>query len=1291
MKAIRFGAYSHSGLRALASFSLMAAIACGGVAGCGGGTSTSNPADGGDAGDGSEQAGDAVASDSAEEPGEDASEDAPSDGGTEASDGGSSDAPTDAVTDGNATGDSPSEATETTDAPGDDAGDAPSEGSTVGSIDAAGSDSGADATLSPSAVFATTTIDAGAGNCGSATGVTATFSVQNAGTAPLTVTATIGGTVFSASPTMLNVAAGTSGMITITAVVPASATAGSAISGSMAVTTNDPAHATAAIPLSVTPTGATLAWAQSSLTTANFGVQPENQAAAPIALTLANTGNAGATVAFGTPTDPQFSLSQTTGTSGSIGAGGTLGLTAGFTPNTTTLSNATSSFTVTGVVCGTSLTSLSFSGQGGVGDVTGWPTGTVDFQGNPCGGAAAPTQSFTLSNSGGIAAHITSVTFASYPGYTSSAAAGATIPAGGTLKVTLGAPAIPYPSAVPGNYGATVTYTTDVAGDTPHQVTLTEHALGAILAYDTTATLNFGNFNSVPANTSANQTFNVVNSGNAISSVTLSAASPFSLAPTGPFNLSGTSNQSETATFAPLTYGTFSSAVHVIGTNLCQPAPADLPLTGTGQAGGISLSTQSLGFTVNCGATAATQQIVITNTGNTTMTWNAQLPNGTATDSLYSFAPATAMVAAGLTSTITVTPAAMPQYPTSTSPSSFADTITITTDIPNDTGHPVALSETPLGDVLSVQPTSLPFGSIPISTSAPAQTFVVVNGANTGSPTANVTLTPSDPTDFPMSATTATAAPQGQSSAISVQFNAPATPAAYTSNIDLSTTDVLCAPLPANPAVTATGTATQAGPVITPSALNFQLVNCGSAASPAQIVAGNSGTQSYTITSLVLGKGASSYFTVAMVPASGIVTTTGSVTITVTPLAIPSTHTPLPDSTTFSDVLTINTNANVTNPNTQVPLTMGAQGIIITNNLASANWAFGTVNFGSTGFYNNLITNSGNEAAQVTLTGTNYPSIFGLQGQPVSVPNGSVTLSGTFTPPSGTGTWADDATLTVAAPSGSVFCEPLPTSWQTPSISLSGTAGNSPVVSISPTSLPFPSANCGGTTPVGQGVTITNNGSASQAFTAVLGSTGTATGTYYSITSATPNPVPGNGTSTVTVTPTVNMAAGAGAAVGSSPYNDELIITVGATQYDVPITMTVNGVVLSLNNGLGDGVTGSTGTAGSCVRFSYDYYAQVNGTTPGASYSPAVTNSGNVSGAVTAAFSGWSAGDFTSTPTSATINAGASQTFSLADGDPGAALLCNGLRGWYSGTMTFSSPKSCNAPVTVSIAGHYAP
>jgi hypothetical protein len=1251
----RLGVSKTGSVSILACFSLMTALACGGLAGCGSSNATSPPGE--DAGDGGE-GGDAQEEMSpTPEAGPDAPKDSPS-----TQDVVTQDVVTeDVVTQDVVTHDSP------VDSPVDAPKDAPGDGCT-GAV----------------AAFSTSTIDEGAGNCGASAGVTHSFDIQNTGCANLTVTATIGGSVFSASPTSLTVAPGMTGTITVKAVVPASSTAGSALSGSMALTTNDPAHASATIPLSVTPTGATLAWSSSSPTAANFGTQPLNQAATAIGLTLQNTGNASASVAFGTPSNSQFSLSPTSAT---VAASGNSMLQAGFTPTTTTASTATSTFTVTGPVCGTSVSSLSFSGQGGTGSVTGWPTATEDFGGGACNGPAPAAQTFTLTNKGSLDAHITAITFAGYMGYTTNATVGEAIPAnGGTIVVSISAPAIPFPSAVPGNYAASVTFTTDVAGDSPHQINLTEHAVGAILAWDTSATTNFGNFGTVPAGTNANQAFAVVNSGNATSSVTLAANTPFSVLP-ATFNVSGGSNQSDVATFSPQTFGPFTSPLVMSGTNLCQAVPAALNLTGTGQAGGLGLSSQSLQFTVNCGATATAQTITLTNNGNASFNWNAQLPNGTATDSLYTFSPASGNIAAGGTATITVSPALVPQYPANTNPSAFADTITITTDIPNDTAHPVALNETPLGDILSVKPTSLDFGSIPVSTSSPAQTFVVLNGANAGTPSANVTITSSDGTDFPVNGgatATTTAAPGGQSAAISVQFNAPGTPKSYSSNIDLSTNDVLCAPLPMSPAVAAKGNATQAGPVYNPpSPLDFGLVNCGSTASPQQITAGNTGTQSYTITSLTLSKGASSPFTVSMSPASGVVDPGKTVTITVTPTGIPANepNNKVPDTGFWSDQLVVATNANVMPPNITYGLQMGAQGVIVTNDLTSANWSFGTVNFGSTGYFNVLIKNAGNMGAVGTLTGLNYPNIYGLQGQPTSIASGSsTTLSGTFTPPSGSGTWSDQGKLTIAPVTGAVFCEPLPASWQTPTINLLGSASNNPVITVSPNNIAFPAATCGGTVPSALSTTISNSGSATTYSSALQ------TGTYYTITSGASGSLPANGAATITVTPTVNLAQGSGTVPGTSPYNDVLIVTINSTTYYVPITMTVDGVVLSFTNN--SNFTWSGDVGGSCGVWNTGYSSEsISGIL--SSVSPDVQNTGNIAGTVSLAFSGVQASSFSSSPSSTSIGPGNSQTFSLTQLGPADTTCATSSD--FEGQMTFTAPNMCNPPLTIPVTGEFAP
>ena len=500
---------------------------------------------------------------------------------------------------------------------------------------------GAVIVTAPVAQFAVTPIAFGLADCGGAA-VTRQLAIQNTGTAPLIVNSSISGAAFSVSPTTaLILAPGQSGSLTLSATVPATAAAAATLSASLTVTTNDPTHASTAIALSATAHGGTIAWAAGSPTAANFGIAKVNQADSPIALSLTNTGNAPLGITAGAPSGSQFTV--TPSAAQSLAAGANLALTAGFTPTELSPSTATSQFAVTGAICGTSVNSLSFSGQGGQGDVTGWPSAALDFGLNPCGGAAPAGQSFTLHNAGAVVAHLSTVAFSGTVGYTTDAAAGASIPANGDLTIHVSAPAIPGTSAVPGTYGDTLTITTDVAGDTSHQVLVTEGARGAVLSWDTAATANFGAFGQVPVGTTANQGFNVVNAGNAAADVTIATQGPFSATPVS-FNVAADSLQTGSASFTPTTYGGASNPLSLATTSvICQPLPAALSLAGTGQQGGISLSTQSMSFTTACGATGTPATFTVTNSGNLPMTWTAALLQGAG--SAFTFAPATETVA----------------------------------------------------------------------------------------------------------------------------------------------------------------------------------------------------------------------------------------------------------------------------------------------------------------------------------------------------------------------------------------------------------------------------------------------------------------------------------------------------------------------------------------------------------------------------------------------------------------------------------------------------------------------
>ncbi len=1071
-----------------------------------------------------------------------------------------------------------------------------------------------------SATFAAGPINLGAAGCGGAA-VTSMFSISNGGTAPLSVTAATTGSAFAVSPTSLSVAPGGSGALVITGTVPGSATAGTALMGSLNLFTSDPAHANISVPLSVTPSGATVAFAPSSPTTAAFPSTGGGATATPIALTLVNTGNGPATVTVGTPSDPQFSLSEVP-SSGSLAPGATLTATAGFTPNvaTVTMAMATSTVTVSGATCGTSVSSISFSGDVAHADVAGWPTAPIDFGSAPCGGAAPPYKIIVLSNSGGGDAHFTSVVLSGAPGFSTGNMSGP-IPAGGSFAFSVLAPAVPTPSPLT-PITATLTIQTD-ADTSPHTITLTEEPQGAVLAFDTSPTPNFGSFGSVVLLQGATQNFNVTNMGNAAANVTLTATqtgggddagAPAVPADAGPdamleeeappppfvisnatFSIAASGSQSDSVTFSPTAANGESGTIAMSTTDvLCSPLPAAIPVSGVGIGGGPSVAPTSIAFSASCGgAAAAPQTFTVSNNGTVNLNWMMGAVTGSGS-AQYTVAavPPPGLLMPGGSSTVTVTPAAIPSPASDPAPSAFAAQIVITTDVPFDNPHVVSLSETALGDELSLSVQSFRFGQFPIGTTTLPQTFTVTNNANAGSPAANVSLAlqGSGASTYAVTPTSiSNLAPGGGVSGIeSVTFDPP-TAVSDPASIVLTTSDSLCTALPGP--IQLTGTGTQGIVSVSATTLAFGtdasdpagLVNCGATGLPNTFTVSNVGNQSFDVTALTLGMGTSSPFVLsgsgATLPAT--VGIGGSVTITVTPNAIPQAVANPNDPTPFTDTLTVTTDAVQDTPHA-VSLVMQARGAVIASTPLTTAWTFGTITQGSIGTFTSTIQNTGNAAASVALTGLAQPTIFGLQNNPTTVtPDGTTSIVGQFTPPSADGSWSDQATLVVTTPQA--FCEPLPATWTSPTITVSGASNSTAPVSYSGT-LSFPTTDCGSAAPGSQTVTLTNNTNQAYALTVGLNA-----GVFYAVSSSSmvdggSGILSANGTATIVVTPQT-VTPGPTTQAGSTPYADDLLVSLNTiapdagagalvTSFTIPISWTLNGAVLSLPQGLGPNTDG---------------------------------------------------------------------------------------------------------------------
>ncbi len=1096
----------------------------------------------------------------------------------------------------------------------------------------------------PKAIFASATIDLSRADCGGAA-VTADLKVTNGGAQTLSIgaaTSAQGNGPFSVSPSRVDIAPGASSTLTVSAAVTAQALAGVALSGSLALTTNDPDAPQASVPLSVTPFGATLAWATGGA--ANFGLAHLAQLDAPIGLSLVNRGNAPASVFVGSPSDPQFTLAPAGAVA--VGAGATLPLTADFLPALLGAVAATVPVTVSGPVCGAPLAPLTLSGSGGAGAISGWPTGLLDFGANPCGGLAGATQSFTLSNTGAFDVHLTGAIFSGGLGYLTDGAPGATIPAGGQLTVHVTPPSIPFPSPVPGLFADTLSITTDEPGDPVHLVSVTQAALGAILSLDTSANASFGAFGGIPLLASTLQGFTVRNTGNAPSTVSLAvgAGTPFSLA-TPSFILPAGGAQADAVSFAPVLMGAASSALSLAGTVLCQPPPAALPLVGVGQKGGLSLSLQSLSFAASCGSQAAPQSLSVSNTGNTVVHWTASLGRGLG--ALYSVSPASGTINPGDPPTLlTVTASAIAQYPAVLDPSAFADSLTVTTDVAGDAPHLVSLAETALGDVLSWSTGALDFGAVPLGTVSASQSFTLTNHASAGSAAANVSLASTSALAFPLSFTSAQIAAQSVSSELPVSFVPGAVAGILGGAIDIATTDPLCAPLPAP--LTVSGTGTIAKVIASVTSLAFGQVNCGSTAGAQTVVLSNAGDADFHVLGAALSLGA--FYTVSMSPANGTVKARGAstVTITVTPLGIPSVVPSVPALGTYSDSLTLTTDAAGDVPRV-IPLSMGARGVIVDNDLSTSSWGFGSVSLGQVGTFSTSLHNAGNAPVSIAVSGL-AGTVFSLASNPVleaSAP-GYATLSASFAPSVLTGLISATASLHVAPAAGAVLCQPLPRSWTDPVLSLVGDALSLPGLLV-PSALSFAPVVCGGLTTGSQALTVTNLAGVSTSFTASLEK-----GTYYKLSASTGS-VAGLGATTLTVTSNL-PSSGAGVLPGSAAYADRVVLTANGTTYYVPLTSTLEGAVLSVS------ATGTVNVKG------------VTGT------SMTLSNSGNL---VALAVPTLGSTSFLATPALETLLAGASGSATVSYLGTSSCLLGKS----QSTTLSFTAAGLCQPARVVSLVG----
>jgi hypothetical protein len=612
----------------------------------------------------------------------------------------------------------------------------------------------------PVAVVSATSLAFGLTNCGAS--AQQTFTVQNAGTANLQITLSSSGSWFSVSPASAMIAPGASAVVTVAASVPSTAAAAKTQPGKVAIATNAAGQAHIGVPLSATAQGVTLAY-PTPPNEVRFGATPPGTTV-PAALVLGNTGNYPATVLYGTPSNPAFTLnSGDPANTDSATPGGSITQSIDFAPTAKGTVTATVPLSLeSGTFCGNGVTSVKLSGAGVFGALSGWPTSYtlagegIDFGEVACG-ATGETQTFSLTNGSTKAVTIETATLSSDYAFSTDLTAGTVIPNNSSVLFEVTAPPIPYPSTPGATYTGTLTVTTNGASDAPHVLQLTEEARGAVLTVSGGS--SFGTFGSVTTGTTASQPFTILNSGTD-ATITLKAAdvppedvSPFGVTTTTIDSSSGLDEAQsfpDTLTFAPIATGSFSGTLTVTADALCQPAPGPISLSATGvssesadggeEDAGPALTASPTG-TLDFFSTCATlpgspitnlgspRTVTVTNTSGAPVTFTASV--GT---SFFSVAPAGSTLGAGQSIDLTVTPAVVNGYPPAGGIAN--DSLVIQSSGQTLT---VALEEDFAG--LYLPTNSIAFGSVSAGTSS-SQTVEIVDTQHDQLGASNITPDP---------------------------------------------------------------------------------------------------------------------------------------------------------------------------------------------------------------------------------------------------------------------------------------------------------------------------------------------------------------------------------------------------------------------------------------------------------------------------------------------------------------------------------------------------------------------
>src|SRR5579864_6730628 len=834
-----------------------------------------------------------------------------------------------------------------------------------------------------------------------------------------------------------------------------------------------------------------------------------------------------------------------------------------------------------------------------------------------------------------------------------------------TLSVT-------FTPTAPGARSGGIVIVDDAAG-TPHNISLSGSALGAIVALTPTSLT----FPSVLVRTpSAAQALTLTNSGNATLSIsTISMTGDYSESDNCSTVLAAGSSCSIQVIFTPTGSGMRSGSVTV--TDNVTGSPQSVALTGTGIAlsANAVLTPSSLTFaSVPLGTSSLPQTVTLTNSGNTALTLSTVYTTGDygQTDNCP------ASLSAGSTCVINVT-----FTPTVTG--TRTGTVTISDSA---MGSPQSVALTGTGIALSANavltPSSLTFASVPLGTSSLPQTVTLTNSGNTALTISSVQVTG----DYGQNNNCPASLSAGSTCVINVTFT-PTVTGTRTGTVTISDSAMGS---PQSVGLTGTGIALSANAVLTPSSLTFASVPLGTSSLPQTVTLTNSGNTALTISSVQV---TGDYGQNNNCPASLSAGSTCVINVTFTP-TVTGTRT---GTVTISDSA-MGSPQSVALTGTGIALS--ANAVLTPSSLTFASVPLGTSSLPQTV----TLTNSGNTA--LTISSVQVTGDYGQNNNcPASLSAGSTcVINVTFTP---TVTGTRTGTVTI---SDSAMGSPQSVGLTGTGIALSANAV------LTPSSLTFASVPLG-TSSLPQTVTLTNSGNTALTISGVqvtgdygqnnncpaslsAGSTCTINVTF------TPT-VTGTRTGTVTISdsamgsPQIVALTGTGLSLSATVALTPSSLTFasvprGTSSTSQMVTLTNTGnAALTLSTVYTTGDYGQTDncpaslSAGSSCTINVTFTPTVTGARTGT-----VTISDNAAGSPHIVGLSGTGSDFSlnSSSSSTTVKAGMTASYSLTVASVGGTfsnavkLSCSGAPATTNCSLSAGSvtPGSSSAVVTVTIS-----